>query len=190
MKLEADPKRIQQLAHEREDDNWCFRLFLKGVELEIEELDAIAHRHHQAGATQIDCCACGNCCREISPVLSGYDVTRLATGLRVSKPEVIQRYLQPDKEEEDSFTFRDTPCPLLSGNMCTVYEFRPEDCRSFPHLHKEEFVFRLIQAVQNCAVCPIVFHVFERLKDELWHEPNDVWEEDEEWYDSAEQEDR
>ena len=39
------------------------------------------------------------------------------------------------------------------------------------------FRFRLIQAVQNCSVCPISFHVFERLKDELWHEPNDVLDE-------------
>jgi Fe-S-cluster containining protein len=56
---------------------------------------------------------------------------------------------------------------MLLENRCTVYEFRPEDCRSFPHLHKDEFVFRLIQAVQNCSICPIVFHVFERLKNDL-----------------------
>ena len=190
MKLEADPNRIQKLAQEREDDNWNFRRFLKGLDFEIEELDAIVQRHYQAIAIQIDCCACGNCCREISPLLSGHDVTRLAAGLRISEPEVIQRYLQPGEDEEGLFTFRDSPCPLISGNTCTVYEFRPEDCRSFPHLHKKEFEFRMIQAVQNCSVCPIVFHVFERLKDELWHGPNALGDEDDEWNESAEQEDR
>ena len=64
--------------------------------------------------------------------------------------------------------------PLLSDNCCTVYDHRPDDCRSYPHLHKDEFVFRLIQAVENCSVCPIVFNVFERLKDELWREGEDV----------------
>ncbi|MFP3912246.1 MAG: hypothetical protein ACLFUT_09210 [Desulfobacteraceae bacterium] len=36
-----------------------------------------------------------------------------------------------------------------------------------------------IGVVQNCSVCPIVFNVFERLKDALWHQWGDVWEDDE-----------
>ena len=44
---------------------------------------------------------------------------------------------------------------------------RPNDCRSYPHLHKPEFVFRLIQAVSNCSVCPISYNVFELLKQEI-----------------------
>ena len=71
----------------------------------------------------------------------------------------------------------------------TAYPCRPDDCRSFPHLHKEEFVFRLIQAVENCWICPIVFNVFERLKIELWHEPDDMWDEELDWSDFVEQED-
>ncbi|MBW1737720.1 MAG: hypothetical protein JRJ69_09220 [Deltaproteobacteria bacterium] len=53
--------------------------------------------------------------------------------------------------------------------MCSHYELRPEACRSFPHLHKEEFVSRLMGVIQNYAVCPIIFNVYERLKNELWH---------------------
>ena len=37
-----------------------------------------------------------------------------------------------------------------------------------------------IGVVQNCSVCPIVFNVFERLKDELWHEWDEIWKEDDE----------
>ena len=70
MILEADSKGILKLAQEREEDNWNFRRFLKGLDLKIEELDAIVHRHYQALAIEIDCCACGNCCREISPMLT------------------------------------------------------------------------------------------------------------------------
>jgi hypothetical protein len=57
-------------------------------------------------------------------------------------------------------------------------EARPNDCRLFPHLHKKGFVFRLIQVVENCSICPIVFNVFERLKQELWHKPPGVWDEE------------
>jgi Fe-S-cluster containining protein len=179
MKLQTDPKVVAKLAKEREDANWRFRSFLKGVDLDIKELDAIVHGHYEAVSRQIDCCACGNCCREALPVLHASDVSRLASGLSVPEAEVMDRLLVSG-EEAETFTFNQKPCPLLSGNRCTAYACRPGDCRSFPHLHKEQFVFRLIQAVENCSICPIVFNVFERLKDELWHSPENLWMDDSE----------
>jgi Fe-S-cluster containining protein len=172
MKLETDPHVVAKLAQEREDENWAFRRFLKGVDLEIEELDAIVHRHYGEVARQIDCCACANCCREVTPVLQEQDVDRLAIGLSISGEEVKEQFLTTD--EDGDLVFGDHPCPLLENNRCTVYDHRPEDCCSYPHLHKEEFVFRLIQAVANCSVCPIVFNVFERLKVELWRKTDNV----------------
>ena len=84
----------------------------------------------------------------------------------MSAHEFESEYLMKD-EEEDGFTFRSTPCPFLSGNSCAVYPDRPEDCRSYPHLHKKEFATRLYGVLSNCSVCPIVYNVYELLKDEL-----------------------
>jgi uncharacterized protein len=184
MKLQTDPKAVARLAEARKDANWRFRSFLKGLDLDIEELDSIVHRRYDDVANQIDCCECGNCCREVIPLLHGSDVARLASGLNLSEAETTSRFLFPG-EAEGTFTFNKKPCPLLAGKLCTVYESRPGDCRSFPHLHKEEFIFRLIQAVENCSICPIVFNVFERLKDDLWHKPDAVWEEELDWDDFA-----
>lgn len=192
MKLQTDPKVVAKLAADREDENWRFRSFLKGVDLDIEERDAIVHRHYEEVSSKIDCCACGNCCREMLPVLSTSDVARLAAGLNLSEAETIDRFLVPQEEEEGetgTLTFNKKPCPLLSGNRCGAYASRPDNCRSFPHLHKEGFVFRLIQVMENCSICPIVFNVFERLKDELWDEQDDVWDEELGWSDFAEPED-
>jgi Fe-S-cluster containining protein len=58
----------------------------------------------------------------------------------------------------------------LQNNLCRVYNDRPGDCRSYPHLHKRDFVFRVNQAFSNCFVCPIVFNVYEELKRELWRQ--------------------
>lgn len=167
MKLEIDLKRIAQLAREREDENWQFYSFLKrGIDLETEELDAIVHNHYKAVTSQIDCRACANCCRNMRVVLSLADISRLAAGLSIPEPQLIQRYLHPG-DEKDTYTFNSKPCPFLSGNTCTVYESRPDACRSFPHLHKKDFVFRLHGVLANYTICPIVFNVLECLKDEL-----------------------
>jgi len=178
MKLQTDPKVVARLATEREDANWHFRTFLKSADLEIEKLDAIVHRHYEEVASQIDCCACGNCCRQILPTLDDADVNRLATGLETTADEIVAQYLTRD--EDGDLTFNRCPCPFLVGNRCLVYEHRPDTCRSYPHLQKEEFVFRLAQAVSNCSVCPISYNVYERLKAELWHRLDDVREEERE----------
>ena len=95
MKLQTDPKVVAQLAAERENANWRFLAFLKGVDLETEELDAIVHRHYKEVASQIDCCACGNCCREILPTLDDADVNRLAMGLGNGPAKLVAEYLTP-----------------------------------------------------------------------------------------------
>ena len=41
MKLVTDPKVVEKLAREREDENWEFRTFLKGGRHKSEEIDAI-----------------------------------------------------------------------------------------------------------------------------------------------------
>lgn len=166
MELHTDPKVVAKLAEEREEANWRFRSFLKGADLKIDELDAIVHRHYEDVASQIDCCACGNCCREILPTLDNDDVNRLAMGLGTKPEEIVARYLT--RNDDDDLTFNRRPCPLLSGNACQVYEHRPDACQSYPHLQKEEFIFRLAQAVSNCCICPISFNVYERLKADLW----------------------
>ncbi len=167
MILHRDPEAVAQLARLCEDENWRFRTFLKGVDLEIEELDAIVHRHYEEVARLIDCCACGNCCRRLLPTLDEADVCRLAAGLETTADDVVKQYLVRD--DDGDLTFNRSPCPFLSGNRCRVYEHRPDTCRSYPHLHKPKFIFRLARAVGNCSVCPIAFTVFERLKEELWH---------------------
>ncbi len=34
---------------------------------------------------------------------------------------------------------------------------------------EENWAFRLMDVIANCSVCPIVFNVYEALKEELWH---------------------
>lgn len=167
MKLETDLTRIQRLAEERERANWAFRSFLKASDLSAARIDRAVREAFRSAAAQIDCTRCANCCKVVGPVLGPVDVKRLAAAQGIPVRKFRARYLGPaDGERGEKFCAK--PCPLLEDNRCTVYEHRPRDCRSFPHLHKKDFVFRLAQAVSNCSLCPIVFHVYEELKAELW----------------------
>jgi Fe-S-cluster containining protein len=67
------------------------------------------------------------------------------------------------------------PCGFLQEQGCSVYDSRPDDCRSFPHLHKREFRSRLIGVIENCSICPIVYNVFEGLKSDLWRSSRRGW---------------
>ncbi len=167
MKIETDISRIKELAAQQEGENWRFRSFLKGCRLSLEELDNLVHWHYRYVASQIDCCSCGNCCQTVSPVLSDNDVENLARELNISAEEVNDRYLRPG-EEPGTVTFSTTPCPFLLENKCTVYAGRPDDCQSYPHIQKDEFALRLFSVITNCAICPIVFNVFECLKSDIW----------------------
>ena len=180
MHIETDVKRVRELAEAREESYWRFRSFLKRADLAGAKLDSIVHRHYADIARQIDCCSCANCCKEVSPRLSVEDVRQLADYLGILPAELTAAPLRP-VEVDATYFFRQKPCPFLRANRCTVYEARPHVCRSFPHLHKDEFVSRLIHIVSNCSLCPIVYNVVERLKEELWTCRDWQDEDEEEW---------
>jgi Fe-S-cluster containining protein len=168
MKFETSMNRIEKLAAEKEDENWKFRCFLKGwCELSNEEIDELFHRFAEEVTREIDCTQCANCCREVKPLLQARDIERLANFLGMSLTSFCEKHLI-ESEDEEGFYFNTLPCPFLEGNLCTVYDSRPDDCRSYPHLQKEDRVFCITTIFSNCSVCPIIYNVYELLKNELW----------------------
>ena len=43
---------------------------------------------------------------------------------------------------------------------------KPRACIEFPHTQKEGFVFRLLSVIDNYSICPVVFEIYERLKNQ------------------------
>jgi len=165
--LIVDISRIKALSKEMEDENWKFRSYLKCSNMASEEIDRIVHEVYDEISSRIDCRTCGNCCREVQPLLDDEDVERLSEGLGISTARFKAEYLIGD-EASGKFVFKEKPCPFLSGNLCLYYDLRPKDCVSYPHLHKDGFVFRLIDVIHNCSICPIVFNVYEQIKELMW----------------------
>lgn len=167
--METDLAKIKQIAEEKEDENWAFRNFLKRYDVPIEKLDGMVHQLYRYVASRLDCTACANCCRCFSPILEKEDIQRLSAHMGLSIPQFIERFLSQNSGD-DVYLVKNQPCPFLKGNLCSQYDLRPEGCVSFPHLDKDDFIFRLTNVVNNYAVCPIVYNVFEMLKSEIWHE--------------------
>lgn len=162
--IETNLEKIAFLAEKRENENYRFRTFLKGKD--SEKTDKIVHEINDEISSQIDCTTCGNCCKTYMISLEKTDIARLSGFLGISDEECKNKYLEVSQEERTTI-FNKIPCHFLCDNKCTVYSARPEDCRSYPHLHKDDFTSRLYGLIANYAVCPIVFNVFERLKDEM-----------------------
>jgi len=163
----TDIQSIETLARKREDENWEFRYYLKNANLTAESIDNDVHDLYREISAQIDCQKCANCCIVSSPILKKADQLRLAKHIKMKPVDFKDKFLIPD-EENDGYVFRQMPCFFLQDKSCTVYNHRPHECQSYPHLHKDGFVFRLAQAVENCSICPIVFNVYEELKVKFW----------------------
>ena len=169
MNIETDLNKIKILAEKRENENIKFRSYLKNLEIEIEELDNFVYKINDEVTSQIDCTKCGNCCKSVKPVLDNEDINKFSKGLKITPKEILDNYCKVSEEEVNKYEFKSIPCPFLKDNNCTNYEYRPKDCQSYPHLQKEDFVFRLWGVIDNYSICPIVFNVFEILKKELWN---------------------
>ena len=166
--LVTDIKTIKKRCQENKEENWEFRRFLKSCELGVKEIDEIVLQVYQEVLARIDCTNCANCCKEANFLIEEKDVKRLAKGLNLSLEEFKENYVEECEEiGEEGYGFKRLPCPFLQDNKCTVYSFRPDNCRSFPYVHNGEFVFKLINVIENCEICPIVFNVYERLKEEI-----------------------
>ena len=168
MKIEIDTNKIRRLAKQKEDENYKFRSFLK--DCDMGGIDVIVQRLYRTLSSKIDCKTCGNCCKKVLPVLNKKDIKRLANGLKISVDVFKDKYLVK-RDNNEGITFNKKPCPFLNNNICSQYKYRPEDCRSYPHLHKKYFVSRLINVIENTSICPIVFNVYEALKEEVWNNP-------------------
>ena len=70
---------------------------------------------------------CGECCRYKWTALKPADIERLLTA-----PGVTKEYIDSVCEEHEGVISIKGNCPFLKDNLCTIYEFRPSICRTFP----------------------------------------------------------
>ena len=160
--IETDLSKIEYLASEREDENFRFRSFLKRKD--GKQVDRIVHRLHREITGHINCTLCGNCCYRLKPESQEEDIAILARIENITPDDFEHNYCEDDYGD----TYLNTvPCRYLEGKKCRIYEHRPEQCRRFPSTDREGFVSKSLGLLRYYEICPIVFNIMERLKDEM-----------------------
>jgi Fe-S-cluster containining protein len=167
MKIETNPDKIKKLSLAKEGENWGFRSFLKSCEIPVRRIDESVRKFYKLVTKKIDCTKCHNCCTENKTVLTRDDVIRISKKLNFSVKDFEKEYLV-NTETGEGFIFNRKPCPFLKANTCSIYTFRPRYCVLYPHICQDGFVKRLISVIHNCSICPIVFNIFELLKEDIW----------------------
>ena len=155
-----DLEKIKQLGERNQSANYRFRSFLKGGN--SAQIDRAVHELCDFYYSNIDCTKCGNCCTVMKPLILKKDLKSLSLATNRTMDEFKKEYIQID--EDGDMSFNKLPCPFLKSLKCSVYDCRPNDCRSYPHLHKKDFISRLFGVIDSYSICPIVFNVFEDLK--------------------------
>ncbi len=121
---------------------------------------------HEQAFQEIDCLTCANCCRTTSPIITDRDIDRMAKALRRKPGDLIQEFMRLD--EDGDYVFRSAPCPFLqSDNCCSIYEDRPNACRTYPHTDRKKFHQLADLTYKNSFICPAVQRILEQLEEKL-----------------------
>ena len=155
--MEIDLFRIRELSQEHDDENWEFRSWLK--QNAPDNIDGVVKALSQKYFALIDCTQCANCCRSLQTEFNKSELHTIAKTLGQSIEAFEKQFMTEGVVNP--------PCPMLDGKLCSIYENRPEVCRSYPHLEQPHFTSRLMGVIDNVAVCPIAFNAYEELKTKL-----------------------
>ena len=130
-----------------------------------KKLDETFSRIHDEVFAEIECLDCANCCRTISPRFIKREIERIAKHLNMHPKTFRLTYLELDEDEE--WVLQKTPCPFLGeDNYCSIYEERPKACAEYPHTNVKNMRGHLVLARKNLSVCPAVFEIVEKIRQE------------------------
>lgn len=130
-----------------------------------DNLDTICSESEIAVWNEIDCTTCANCCKRMSPTYTPADIKRIAAHLGMSIAEFKKKWLYREEEDTKDWLNVRMPCQFLdlNTNRCTIYEVRPTDCATFPHLAKKDMKDYFHVHRQNVAYCPATYHMIEKM---------------------------
>jgi uncharacterized protein len=159
--MAIDLLQVKKLGEARRKENRQF--FDKLRKIKPHDLDVKFEALHTEAFKKIDCLECANCCKTTGPLFTQRDINMLSKHLKLPPQTFIDTYLRVD--EDNDYVLKAVPCPFLgSDNYCSVYDYRPNACREYPHTNQRKMHTIFNETLNNASICPAVFHIVERLK--------------------------
>jgi len=160
----TDLVEISRLGRQKHAENLRFRAYLRRHRHSDRRLQRIAEQIED----QIDCTQCANCCRVTEIAIQDRDIEKLTKFLGVSRAEFLRDYSMRAEDGELILKRDEKGCVFLDGNLCSVYEARPQNCAKFPHLVRGEGSIdsRMWRMADRATFCPIVYNWMEQVKED------------------------
>lgn len=160
----TDLVQIKRFGEKQREENQRFRSWMKRHNFVERRFRTIAQEVEDG----IDCTACANCCRVATTPITDRDAERLARYLGMKNAEFLRDYTIESADEGRILKRDENGCVFLKGNLCSVYDERPQTCELFPHLIKGSgsLLSRMWHMPDRAAYCPIVFNTLEQFKSE------------------------
>ena len=161
----TDLVQIGRLGRKKREENLRFRAYLKDHRHSDRRLERFAAEIE----AEIDCTACANCCRVTEIGIKERDIEKLAKFVGVTRAEFLRDYSMRAADGELILKRDENGCVFLKGNLCSVYEARPQNCAKFPHLVRGDgsIASRMWAFVDRAGYCPIVYNWMEKVKDDM-----------------------
>jgi Fe-S-cluster containining protein len=134
----------------------------------VSGINALVDNASEETWKEVDCLACANCCKVMTPTFTKADLKRISKHFRMSEKDFYTKWLETDKDNGDKVN-RIQPCQFLNleNNKCSIYEIRPEDCAKFPHFKRKPFAdFNHIHT-QNIEYCPATLKFVSKLQEKI-----------------------
>lgn len=139
-------------------------VFLRKLDEKVpQDFPQLVEEEDMAMWKETDCTACANCCKTMTPTFDKQDIQRIAQQLRMSPKDFTAKWLYKEEETGEMMN-QQQPCQFLVDDKCSIYEFRPKDCREFPHHDKKPFDDYNETFIGNISRCPATFRLIERLQ--------------------------
>ena len=146
----------------------ALRAFLSKIKKDPPaDLDKLSKTLEKEVWKEIDCLSCANCCKTMTPTFTKTDIRRIAKHFELTPAAFSKKWLRKDRVGD--MLNKTEPCQFLNmkDNKCSIYEIRPADCASFPHLSRKKMVDYMHVHKQNVELCPATYRLVEKMEEAM-----------------------
>jgi uncharacterized protein len=168
----TDLSEVFRLGTEKAAENLAFRRYLHAHHHSDQPFQILASEVQ----AHMDCTQCANCCRYSEVSITPFDINRIAEYLGTTPAEIVRLYTKEDPEGPALRLLKNSQdgCVFLDGNLCMIYDARPQTCRTFPHVAVGEHSLgaRPSSIGRWAALCPIIYNAIEEYKHLTGYHPH------------------